>query len=88
MEQIRPSYRWIEDLKRVKFEFQLKKVRDEMDSIAEEMAETTKNSSILVNDERLDNHSLKPSSSSSSSTQIADSGKTKMVSLNEDFSAR
>lgn len=85
-EQIRHNFRythWIAQLGRFMFEFKLHKVRNLMDSIAEEAAEMK--NIIKFKDAQI-HDSVEASSSSSSSSLVADAGKLKMVvELNEDL---
>ncbi|KAH6769445.1 hypothetical protein C2S51_014781 [Perilla frutescens var. frutescens] len=84
IEQIWYNFRytkWIAELRRIKFKYQLQKVIYEMDSIAAEMVEM-KNSFIVKEAQLIDSLGA---DSSSSSSQVADTGKVDVVGLNGDL---
>ncbi|XP_057802273.1 putative late blight resistance protein homolog R1B-14 isoform X2 [Salvia miltiorrhiza] len=70
---------WVAELRRIKFIFQLRRVRDQMDSIAGEVVQIK--NSIIIKDAQLDGYV----GASSSSSQGAEAGKTNMVGLNVDL---
>ncbi|XP_057802851.1 inactive disease susceptibility protein LOV1-like [Salvia miltiorrhiza] len=83
MEKIHYNIRythWIAELRRITFIFQLRRIENQMDSIAGEVVEI-KNSIITIKDAELDDSV----GTSSSSSQGAEAGKIDMVGLNEDF---
>ncbi|XP_057801503.1 putative late blight resistance protein homolog R1A-4 [Salvia miltiorrhiza] len=83
MEKIHYNIRythWIAELRRIKFIFQLRRIENQMDSIAGEVVEI-KNSIITIKDAELDDSV----GTSSSSSQGAEAGKIDMVGLNEDL---
>ncbi|XP_057801592.1 putative late blight resistance protein homolog R1A-10 [Salvia miltiorrhiza] len=83
MEKIHYNIRythWIAELRRIKFIFQLRRIENQMDSIAGVVVEI-KNSIITIKDAELDDSV----GTSSSSSQGAEAGKIDMVGLNEDL---